>query len=309
MPCCSSPVTLKRSPRSTQFFAHRAVGNCSSTPETEVHLLLKRVAVEAARANGWDATTEVAGTSHSGEPWKADVLAQKGNQKVAVEIQWSSQTNDETLRRQERYADSGVRCLWLLRQPGFPVMPELPAARIAGTTEEGLLALIPTGGQEQTLPIEEFLDAAFNRRLRFGVPVSFAANVSIRAGYIDCWNRSCGARTRIITGIDVAFGPYRYGFSVPELNEYPDLFEVVRNCLPNDLGIGAIKRRYSNTQERAYLSNGCIRCDRLVGEFFEIHARQDEEMVCAFPIRISERWRQAIESNDYQGGWGVYPPP
>src|SRR5437879_6199436 len=117
---------------------------------------------------------------------------------------------------------------------------ELPAARIGGTMEKGLLALIPTGSQEQTLPIEEFFESAFSERFRFGAPVGFGANVSIRAGYIDCWNGYCKARTRIITGIDVAFGPHQYGFSVPEFGKYPDLFEVVRNHLPNNLGIGAI---------------------------------------------------------------------
>jgi hypothetical protein len=310
MPCCSSSVTLKRSPRGTQFFAHRAAGNCSTAPETEAHLRVKRMAVEAARANGWVAATEVVGTTPSGEQWKADVLAQKGNQKVAIEIQWSGQTNDETLRRQKRYAESGVRCLWLLHRSGFPVTYDLPTARIGGTTKEGLLALIPMGWrEEQTLPIKEFLDAAFSRRLRFGVPVGFSAAVSVRAGYIDCWKRSCRARTRIITGVDVAFGPNKSSFSVPDFDEYPDLFKVIRDCLPNNLGIGAIRRRYSNTQKRVYLSNGCVRCDSLVGQFFEHDAWYDEETVCVFPIRISERWREAIERDGYEVGWAVYPPP
>jgi competence protein CoiA len=85
MPCCSSQVILKRSRLGTPFFAHKAVGACTAAPETEAHLELKRMAVEAARANGWTADTEVTGTSLSGEPWKADVLAQKRGRKVAVE--------------------------------------------------------------------------------------------------------------------------------------------------------------------------------------------------------------------------------
>src|SRR5262249_40274425 len=130
MPCCVSQVVLKKSLRGIQFFAHKARGACSTAPETEDHLRLKQMAVEAARANGWDAATEVAGTTPSGEKWRADVLAQKGQHKVAVEIQWSNQSNEETLRRQKRYALSGIRCLWLFRQSRFPITSDLPAARI-----------------------------------------------------------------------------------------------------------------------------------------------------------------------------------
>jgi hypothetical protein len=52
MPCCSSQVTLKKSRLGTQFFAHKAVGDCSTAPETETHLRLKQMAVAAARAAG-----------------------------------------------------------------------------------------------------------------------------------------------------------------------------------------------------------------------------------------------------------------
>jgi competence protein CoiA len=111
MLCCGSQVILKRSHLGTQFFAHKVVGRCATAPETEAHLQLKRTVVFAARANGWEATTEVPGTSPLGEQWKADVLAQKGIHKVAVDIQWAGQTNDETMRRQERYRQSGIRGL------------------------------------------------------------------------------------------------------------------------------------------------------------------------------------------------------
>ena len=84
MPCCSSAVTLKRSRLGTPFFAHKALGTCTTAPETEAHLHLKAMAVEVARGNGWTAETEVTDTSPSGEQWRADVLAQKGKRQVAV---------------------------------------------------------------------------------------------------------------------------------------------------------------------------------------------------------------------------------
>lgn len=306
MPCCSSPVVLRKSRRGTQFFAHKAVGDCSTAPETEAHLRLKQMAVEAARAAGWDAETEVVGTTPAGEQWKADVLARKGERKVAVEIQWLAQTNEKTLRRQERYRQSGVRCLWLLRQPDFPVDHALPAARISGNLEEGFIALVPTGSWgPQSVPMQDFLEAAFNKRLRFGVPLGAAASVSVRAGHMFCW--LCGAETQIITGVDVALGPHEYQFSIPDLDVYRDLFEIVRSRLPNDFCIGTIKRRFSKTQQRSYLSNGRAHCDALLGEFHEHDAWEDQKVVCSFLIRITERWRQAIKENDaYERGWGVY---
>jgi hypothetical protein len=123
MPCCSAPVVLKRSRLGTRFFAHKAVGTCTTAAETEAHLILKAMAVDEARAHGWSVMTEVPGAAPSGEAWRADVLAWRGDRKIAIEIQWSSETNDEILRRQQRYRDSGVRCLWLLRQPSFPQHP------------------------------------------------------------------------------------------------------------------------------------------------------------------------------------------
>jgi hypothetical protein len=307
MPCCGAQVTLKISRRGTQFFAHKIGGACETAPETEIHLRLKQMAAETARRHGWVAATEVVGTTAAGEQWKADVLAQKGSRKVAVEIQWSAQTNDETLRQQERYAQSGIRCLWLLRRRGFPISKELPAARIGGGIEEGLTAFV---GDDQELPMTEFLDAAFDRRLRFGVPRGVLAQVAIHAGSMNCWHRSCGKRTRIITQIEVVFGLHERSFTVAELGDYPGLFDTVRPHLPNGLGIGTIKHRFSNNEGRRYLSNGCAHCDRLMGAFYEHEAWDDVTTVCEFPMRLSDQWRDAVADDEMYGevGWGVYDP-
>jgi competence protein CoiA len=305
MLCCSAQVTLKRSRLGTRFFAHKAVGACTAAAETEAHLRLKAMAVEEARAHGWSATTEVLGISPSGEAWRADVLAEKGDRKIAIEIQWSTATNNEILRRQERYREAEVRGLWLLRQPSFPITRELPAARIGGSPGQGFAALIPSGSAHQALPLREFLNAVFSRRFRFGVPVGAEATVSVRAGCFWCW--SCGAETTLITGIDVVFGPTKLSFTVPELGEHAKPLENVRSRLPRDLKIGSIKRRFSRKQGRGYVSNGCFHCGALIGEYFEHDAWDEQETVLAFSIQISEQWKKAIESHaGYEKTWGVY---
>jgi competence protein CoiA len=307
MPCCGARVTLKRSRRGIPFFAHKSTGTCTTAPEREEHLRLKAMAVAAARANGWDAQAEVAGAAGPDEPWRADVLARKGRHSVAVEIQWSGQSDGETMRRQERYRRSGIRGLWLLRRPGFPITRELPAVIIGGDLERGFSAIVPGGHQE--LPMGEFLDAVFAKRFRYGVPTGVRAELTVRAAWTRCWYDRCQARTRIVTQIEITFGPNTCGFSVSELGEHPELMRAVLDRLPPAGGLGTIKHRYSGTLEGTYMSNGCAKCDRLYGQYFEIHARYDEEVLCMFPLQISEEWKNAIDAQrDGVERWSVYPP-
>ena len=325
MPCCQAQVVLKKSPRGTQFFAHKSVGECSAAQETEAHRRLKWIAVDAARRHGWDAETEVAGTTDRDDQWRADVLARKGKHRVAVEIQWSSETNEEVSRRQERYAESGVRCLWLFRYGGFPVSRELPAVRVRGNLDEGFVALIPTGSGKPSLPVQEFFDKVFNRQFHFGLPLGCKAIIEVQAGLFLCF--SCLAKTRIVTAIVVDVGPYKYRFNMGDLVVDLELFKRIRGRIPDRLGIGSIKPRYRKAQKSYYLSNGCAKCGARLGDY-EYNPGEDDETVCEsptglrgdrwlhwsnwktvyrFPIRIDKIWQNAIrQCEDYVETWGIY---
>lgn len=316
MPCCASQVVLKTSPRGIKFFAHKALGECTTAPETEEHLHLKRMAVTAARANGWMADTEITGATAAGAQWKADVLAEKGKHKVAVEIQWSGQTGDETLQRQQRYRESGIRGLWLLRQPGFRVTHELPAVCIGGSLEGGFQALIPgilemsvcdRGNLErwhQALPMDELLDAVFAGRFKFGAPLDMEAAVSIWGAPDPCW--SCGAETMVVTRIEIRFGPNAPYFSLAEFGERRDLVPILLRNLPSDLSIGEIKFRPSHTMGETYLSNSCAHCGTLYGETYAFALNGEATELHSFPIRITPSWKRAIEGQ-YGNQWSVYP--
>ena len=307
MPCCDASVVLKTSGRGLNFFAHKVRGPCQSAPETEEHLALKALAAEAARRAGWTCSTEVNGSAPSGEPWVADVLAQKGDAKVVIEIQWSRQTLRESLRRQERYRQSGVRCLWLFRHPlfehaGFPVSKDFPAVCVSGDMVSGFEVRLPG----QAMALSEFLDAVFARRFRYGIPLGAKAAVRIHSGMLDCWKSNCRAQTRIVTFIEVLIGPHHCQFSVPDLSGFPDLLASCQGRIPRTPYLSVIKQRYSQTQERNYISNGCYRCDAVVGEFFEHYARNNEATILAeFEIVVSQRWLEAIESQRDDYGWAV----
>ncbi|HQS13614.1 competence protein CoiA family protein [Reyranella sp.] len=298
MPCCSAQVTLRTSRRGTQFFAHKAIGACTTAPETEDHLWLKRMAVEIARAHGWAAETEASGTTPSGELWRADVLAHNGKHRVAVEIQWSAQTLEKTMRRQARYAASGVRCLWLMRRLEFPVDRALPAARICGDAKAGYTATLKTVTGQQVLPIEELLAGAFSKRLRFGIPIGTSGQVQIFVRTLRCW--SCRARTQIISHVCVVVGPNTFRFSVSDFDDHLALFDFIRLRLPNDLQIGSVKHRFTSVRRLAYLSNGCFHCDARFEQSYGSGAK-----VCEFSIAIDTQW---LEIMGERHGWGVYPP-
>jgi competence protein CoiA len=263
--------------------------------------------VEVAREHGWQAETEVVGEAPSGEPWRADVLASRGAARVAVEIQWSPQTPDETVRRQERYAASSIRCLWLFRQGSFPISESLPSARILGTLEAGFRASLPDifGRGRQELPMREFLAAAFSKRLRFGLPLGVKANFTVRAVRLPCWR--CHAWTQILKEVEVTAGPHEASLSVPELGRHRGLWDGVRAQLPSSFPSGTIHRRYSKMQEREYLRNGCSHCGVLIGEHFKEQATGNVSVICEYAAPLDDAWRTAIHRQEGSlAGWGVY---
>ena len=271
MPCCDASVVMRISTRGLKFFAHKSRGPCQSAPETEEHLGLKTLAAQAAQRAGWTCSTEASGSSPSGETWTADVLAHKGEAKVAVEIQWSPQTNEEGLHRQERYHQSGVRCLWLFRRSGFPVSKNFPAARVSGDLTTGFK--VHLGWQE--IPVDEFLDAVFAKRFRYGTPLGAKALVRIR-GTLGGFDEL----RPLFMFVDVYVGTLRFSLKADDLNDFPDLLASGDGRIQKALSIRRIKNA----------SHGTLT--------FE------EAPVTEFQTTICERWVKAIEATHHPDIYG-----
>ena len=118
MPCCHDAAIPKCSSNGTHFFAH-AGGECTSAPESRWHVQAKEFVRDTARELGYRAQLEVPGGGNIPNRWCSDVWITTSANAVAVEVQHSYQHLRDYVRRQERYATAGVRCLWLVIEPHY----------------------------------------------------------------------------------------------------------------------------------------------------------------------------------------------
>lgn len=168
MPCCDRVAIPKTSRLGNNFFAHSRKGECTTAPESPEHIYCKELIAKAAQNSGWKVTTEKPGASPSGDDWIADVFCEKGTAQIAIEVQMSPQTHEETVRRQERYRASGVRGAWFF---GPKVRQEYVSNK-----ENPIFSLSPIEvGQEPTVEIfgaqlTEFVIALLGRRVVWALP-------------------------------------------------------------------------------------------------------------------------------------------
>jgi len=306
LPCCNSDVLLKTSNLGTQFFSHKPDFHCSTAPETAEHRNIKSLAVEVARRYGWTAKTEVSGVSPSGKAWRADVLAEKGQKsRIAIEIQWSKQSHEETHNRQTIYKESGIRCLWLFRQNDVPISRDIPASHVIGNLKDGFFSY--------NLPLRDFLAAVFERRFKYGIPLYHPAKVIIYTRNTTCWYRKCGAPTVLISKIKFDLGFKAYDFRIRDFNNYYGLTKLIREteAVKKHPKIGQIKRRNS-LGLKPYLSNGCVRCDRIFGHHYAFGNEVEEESLelCSLQVELTPDWQRLIEENwfaELDKHWRIMP--
>lgn len=117
MPCCSAPAVPKLSANGRPFFAH-ASGSCSTSEESLWHMTAKTLVRSVLENLGCQAFEEKPG-EHGTNKWQADVWAERGPVKLAVEIQSSYQSLRTYRARQEKYQAAGIQALWLLRSDRY----------------------------------------------------------------------------------------------------------------------------------------------------------------------------------------------
>lgn len=115
MPRSHWPATAKTSINGLRFFSHYpGYPGTLPTPESYAHTRLKIDLVRTLRSLGYSAAVEVAGKTPDGEEWVADVLGTANGDRIAFEVQLSSQHLRDFQRRTQRYSQSGVRTVWIV---------------------------------------------------------------------------------------------------------------------------------------------------------------------------------------------------
>lgn len=272
MHCCPVKATLKKSKLGTRFFSHRAKGDCASQGESAEHLYLKNLICTIASDLGWHAETEREGRTPQGEAWVADVYCENGKAKLVFEVQWSPQTNDEFLRRQQKYAASGLRAAWLFRLKSnkeywardMPYHYDTPVFGMKRKSKKMEDLYVPQFGES----VESFVRGMLQGHLEWAPKPGQPLVADVIPHYENCWK--CKKETGLILGIEIRDKRDKeIGFGSLNDDGVPEL--ILKGVPPETLAkakIGAIKKRFSKAVGGSYLSNGCYHCDVLMGGFF-----------------------------------------
>lgn len=329
MPCCGADVVLKTSKLGTRYFSHARKGPCLTAPESSEHLRAKEIIATAVQRAGWVAQVEQSGQTSDQQNWTADVLASRGGKTaIAFEVQWSRQSLDETVQRQDLYRSASVRGMWLMRQHVFPISKEVPAFMLTFEEESGLFhVLLPApsfnpvwvsardkhkpGNWQQRIELSHFVEGALQGKLRFAPQVGQTLPLEVCAAYTDCWR--CKKTTGII--IELSFAGSRVlpgaGDVTASIYDFDDDGGSGSSLLMNTLrpgslaqhGIGPIKPRYSRTEGQKYLSNGCVHCDALQGRFFDHEVAYDAHSIFSVDVLFDDKWICHLEDREALERW------
>jgi hypothetical protein len=113
---------------------------------------------------------------------------------------------------------------------------------------------------------------------------------------MSCWK--CGKETVAVVGaIPLDLDPLLFSRTSDD-----DVLALVARILPAGVpGVGVIKIRESKTAGHSYLSNGCVDCDALLGNFFVFHEELMEFLVVEGVGQLTEVARVAVSEDDWNG--------
>jgi hypothetical protein len=203
LPCCPDRAVQMRGGAGTtriQHFSHAPAPTCQFRAETMAHLRAKVEIARACAEAGWAVDIE-----HAEADWRADVLADRGGQRVAFEVQWSRQTLAETEARQVHYRAAGVRACWFFRYPPRELHRPSGDADLEARQDLPLFGLVADRGYEsyrvqignRAHPLGQVVGALLGRRIAFRSHRTALGHHVVDIAFHDKVCPSCGAPCRV----------------------------------------------------------------------------------------------------------------
>lgn len=275
---CGEPGYPKTSPNGLQFFAHKsaACAKHEGGRESPEHLQTKALVAAAGESHGFEVIVESPADDRS---FIVDVLLIRGSRRIAVEAQWSRQSDAEFRRRTERYHAAGYEVLWLVGPHNRDAVKDVRAEHLDGTVDDLVIDLrLDLASSKSRLPLAHGLDLLFSG-LRPPVIEPIVTGVYVYTAMAKCWSEDCGKWLTFWQVCEVDVETRCGQTATVELNEYEPwlpvrieeqfqasvIAQITASGLPKPT---YFEKRYSKNAERQYLAQNCPHCRLVQGDGF-----------------------------------------
>jgi competence CoiA-like predicted nuclease len=305
LPCCNNTGFLRKSSLGLKHFAHKsAQNNCDWKAESLEHLKIKQEIIEGCKDTDWTAIPEF-----SENDWRADVLAFRGIRRIAFEVQWSPQTYQETVRRQERYKKSEVRGCWYFKkiptaknnlQGNLRTNKELPAFQLTKNKYNELVVLF----NNKEINISTFTHKLVSGKIKHRSHYSILKDSLINVKFFKTTCSKCKKDQDVWTvdtldvniaksscGESILSNPYSYKGC--ELDLKKAVIRAVQNYNKTSDGshlkIGPVKNIYNPVMGEEFLHHRCYYCENLLGNMFREKVDSNSSKIQT-SILLTENW-------------------
>jgi hypothetical protein len=260
--CLTRAVATRRF--GTRFFRHYHLGDCPYAQESWEHLLGKTVLARAAHDAGYCVTTEARGHTPDGTLWIADVLAERGRKRVALEMQWSPISRQTLRERQTTYEASQVKGIWFRRLGPLELAEQVNESKIPWFRIEHEAESRAFSVPDFAMDLHDFAVAALLKGLKWR-----ARGQQVRHAYLfgkdRCYVKKCAHDHYVLVAEE--FTAIDGTTSQPSYVDRKGLETAARVLTEQQLlevGASRLKERFS--RNGWYLSNGCPKCNAIYGE-------------------------------------------
>ena len=293
--CCGGLAYSRMSKMGTKHFVHKTKYKCNWKPESVNHLKTKEIIFKACKEEGWNVEPE-----YGFNDWIADVFATKGNTKIALEAQWSRQTDEETRIRQEKYRKDGVKGIWFFRNlpRSLTADEDIPAFKLS-KKDDNYFVMIGCSEIELSSAVKSLLRGGVEFRKKLAYKRAQIAH--IYKFEMECWN--CGRTTPVIgvySNYVACCGGEFYSMDLSDEDLGMAIAALQNRGVKELADLAPIKKRYSKTMSYSYWSNGCKWCGAIVGEWFLRDALLDFVCIEQIPIlKAPFTLNERIEFEEY----------